>query len=214
MKTLALVILLCFAQFASAESFFHAEVGLGAARTGDMGDGIWVQKKGVPDSEETISPAVVLGISADVYRAGNLDLRGRLDYVYFGQQHASCFCVPDADYAARNYNAPRGAFNGFGHVQGISLTVEPGYTWHGYRLSVEAGPWVNWSTWHESVVESYGLRINANHRTTPEIGYVLGAGIERGNVSVHYRYYSLRQAWNPYPGLQTGAHMIVLEKRF
>jgi len=214
MKTLALVFMLCFAMCARAESFFDVEVGLGGAISRDMGDGIWIQKNGVPHSETLGTPALLLGVSVPVYRSATFDIRGRLDYVWLGQQKAACLCVSDADYAAHNYNAPRGSFNGFGHVQGFALTIEPGYTWHGYRLSAEVGPWVNWSTWHESVVESYGLQVNANHHTTPEIGYVVGAGIERGTLSLHYRYYSVRQAWNPYPGLQTGVHMLTLQKLF
>lgn len=195
---------------ARAESFFQAEVGLGAGIGRDMGDDVWVQKKGVPDSERLVSPAVLVGVAANIYRHSPWDLHLHLDYTFIGQQHASCMCVSDADYYAGRYNGPRASFSGFGHVQGVSLTFEPGYTWGKYRYSVEAGPWVNWATWHESVA---GVG-NFSHRTTAEFGYVFGAGVERGKWGLHYRYYSVRQAWNPNPGILTGIHMVYVSYHF
>lgn len=211
--SLLMTLLMASRPEAWAESFFQAEVGLGAVHAKDMGDDVWVQKKGVPNNERLNSPAFIAGLTGVVYRRGPVDLRYHLDYTYFGQQRASCMCVSDADYYAGRYNAQRASFNGFGHTQGVSLTFEPGYTWRGFRLSVEAGPWVNWTSWHETVV-GQGFAISANHKATPQFGWVMGAGVERGNFGLHYRYYQVREAWNPNPGLVSGAHMLYLTYRF
>lgn len=195
---------------ARAESFFQAEVGLGAGFARDMGDDIWVQKKGgIPDNETLITPTVVVGVTGILYRRGFMDARYHLDYTYSGQQRASCMCVSDADYFSGNYNGTRYAFNGFGHVQGISFTLDVGYTLYGWRLFVEGGPWVDWATWHESINTT-----TANHKTTPEFGWVYGGGVEKGNLSLRYRYYQVREAWNPNPGLVTGISMLYLNYRF
>jgi hypothetical protein len=208
--------LLLLASSAQAESFFQAEVGLGAVvRGSDLGDDVWQQKKGVPDSEKLTSPAFIIGVSAGLFSRRPFDLRGHLDYTYAGQQRASCMCVSDADYYAARYNGPRYAFNGFGHVQGVSLTLEPGYSLGPWRFSVEAGPWVNWATWHETaLLPPPQGSVNASHRATPQFGWVFGAGIARGPFALHYRYYQVRQPWNPNPGLVTGLHLLYLSWSF
>jgi len=210
MVVFVFVLLIVLINEARAESFFQAEVGLGAVVAGkDIGDDVWQQKKGVPDSEKLTSPAVVVGLVFPLYHAGRWDGLLHLDYTYAGQQSAACMCVSDADYYSGHYNGPRTAFNGFGHVQVVSLTFEPGYTYGGFRFSVEAGPSAVWATWHEAAGGG-----NYNHKTSTQFGWVMGAGVERGRWGLHYRYYQVREAWNPNPGLVTGLHMLYLSYRF
>jgi hypothetical protein len=204
---LALAILSSTAQ---AETFFQAEVGLGVAKTQTLGDGIWYQE-GVPHTLKTITPALLIGATGTVYRDRDFDVGYHLDYTFVGNTSASCLCVADPEYNAQTHQADRPGylpFNGFGHLQGFSLTVEPGYTYRGVRFAAEAGPWVFWQTWHESALLTTGA-VNASHKPVAQVSYVVGARIEYKGFSLSYRYYNAPQKWNPYPGLAGGAHILM-----
>lgn len=218
MKTLALVILLCFAQFASAESFFHAEVGLGQQISKDMGDGIWKQDA-LPHSEKMVTPVYFAGIYGSLFEEARWDMQWHLDYFYFGTLTASCLCVPDANYNPQTHQTvgtlPRlSPFNGQGHTQGVSLTIAPGYSMDGLRFGVEAGPMLYWATWHESLYDLANHWDNLSHKTHMQLGWVAGASVSHGSWTLSYRYYYERAQWNPQPGIVTGTHMLMLEKHF
>jgi hypothetical protein len=196
------------------------EAGVGVSKSLDSGDGIWMQQGAQQNREHLRASAYMAGVTGDLWEHGALSVSWHADYTYLGRTSASCVCVPDEDYSLQthrviNANGPTGRFNGFGHTQGISLTLEPGVTWRGLRFTAEGGPWVYWDTWHETLVDNAsGGQLNASHRTTPEVGFVAGVGVSSGNLSVKYRYYSVKQAWNPYPGLVTGAHVLMLTYKF
>jgi hypothetical protein len=204
---------------ARAETFFQAEAGLGAASTATHGDGTWYQL-GVPHKLNTVTPALMLGANAQLWRGEAWDLRAHLDYTYIGEQAASCICVTDAQYNTHTHAASVPGyipFNGHGHVQGVSLTLEPGFTWHGFRFAVEAGPWVFWSTWHVTHNDpaqpgSYDL----SHKTNAQLRWVAGASISRGDFSLRYRYYNESVSGASNPPLQTSSQvlMIVYSHRF
>ena len=83
---------------AHAESFFQAEVGIGASHIKDMGDGTWIQR-GAPNNKERVdSPAFMAGITGQVYQQGRVDVRYHVDYVYMGEFSASVDGVPDPNY--------------------------------------------------------------------------------------------------------------------
>ena len=178
---------------ARAESFFQAEVGLGGAVTRTGGDGLWYQL-GVPHAVNTVTPALMLGVGAQLWEGGAWDLQSHLDYIYMGEQSASCLCVTDAQYNNKTHVASVPGyipFNGHGHVQGVSLTLEPGYTWHGVRFAAEAGPWVFWNTWHVTHDDpAQPGSFNLDHKTVAQLGWVAGASVGYGDFSVKYRYYN------------------------
>jgi hypothetical protein len=200
---------------ARAESFFHAEVGLGYQDSRDSGEGVWVQHSALtPHQEQMRSPAFLVGATGELWSNGTYTLRYHADYVYFGQVSASCTCVPDSAYNPHTSTASeRGyiPFAGFGHTQGIALTLDAGYTYHGYRFGLEAGPWFYAETWHESRLDpAYPNETNLSHKTILQVGYVVGARVERGPFGVSYRYYKpSAQKWNAYPGMTTGTHMLM-----
>lgn len=208
----------CAAASAHAQSFFEIEAGIGFGVAKDMGNGTWIQD-GLPDNHEKLTfPAVEIGFTGTTWASGPWDVRYHLDYAYLGEQSASVDGVPDDQYNPRTeqiVNMPAGErlspFNGHGHVQGIPLTLDFGYTYRDWRLGVEAGPWVYWQTWHESLYDLGNNWDNLSHRTVAQVGYVVGASVERGPLSLSYRYYSVSQRWNPYPGLVTGAHVLMLK---
>lgn len=193
------------------------EIGFGRAWSKDMGDGIWYQLA-VPHSEQTATRAYLIGLSQDMYARGAVDLRAHIDYVYFGSQRASCTCVSDAQYNAQTHTATVPGyipFVGSGHVQGVAAILDVGYTAYGLRFGAEAGPWVFWNTWHVHRVDpEYPGNDDLSHKTVAQFGWVAGARIESGATSVSYRYYAMPQKWNPYPGLVTGTHMLMLVHRF
>ena len=192
------------------ESFFEVEIGLGAAHTKDIGDGTWTQYHEPINHEGLNSPAYLFGLTGQVVARHKWDLRYHLDYVYIGGISASCRCVSDADYGAHNYSGQTSKFNGFGHTQGVSLTLEPGYTFsNGIRLAVEAGPWVFWNTWHETADIPGGLQ-HVRHEPKAQFSWVAGTSVSYKNWRLAYRYYKQPQTWNPYPALQGGAHMLFI----
>lgn len=211
------------AETAHAETFFEIEAGIGAAHIKDMGDGTWIQQ-GAPNNREKVnSPAFMVGFTGSLYETARYDVRWHADYVYLGSVSASVDGVPDQYYNPSTHQvSPTFAatgdryspFNGQGHTQGVALTLDGGYTTHGYRFGVEAGPWIYWQTWHESLYDLAGNWDDLSHKTSPQLGYVVGASVARGPWSVSYRYYGMKARWNPYPGLATSAHMLTLNYRF
>ena len=203
---------------AHAGPWFQVETGAGYAFTKDLGDGVWYQE-GVPHSETLNTKAYLAGFTGQIIERVPYDLTWHLDYVYFGSQRASCMCVTDAQYNAVTHIASVPGyipFNSSGHIQGVSLTFEPGYTWHGLRFSVEAGPWVFWDTWHVRRIDPAQPGVDdISHRTRAQLGWVVGARIESGDSSLSYRYYNEPQDWsNGYPGIANGTHMLMFVHRF
>jgi hypothetical protein len=200
------------AHASTSESFFQAEVGLGASRASDV-DGVWTQHNVKDNHERLITPTYLAGLTGSIYSRSRWSLRYHLDYVYIGEQRANCACVSDADYAAHNYGAATTGFAGSGHVQGVAFTLEPGYTWLGTRLAVEAGPFLFWNTWNEAVYTTPQIHISADRGA--RVGYVLGARIESHNLSLSARYYThLQRSSLTYPGLVRNLYSLTLQYRF
>jgi hypothetical protein len=206
-----LLLLLLAPALAHAVTF---EVGSGLAHTKDIGDGVWQQQGVAVDHERLNSPAFVAGVTGDFTSY----LSWHADYVYSGTITASCLCVGDEHYNAHTHVASaKGSipFNGFGHTQGVMLTLEPHFDYRGIRFGMEAGPWVYWATWHESRNDpQFPDQVDMGHVTRPQIGAVAGLSIGVGDSRIVYRYFYQRQQWNPFPALQGGMHMITFEKRF
>lgn len=214
----------CVAVAAHADSitdYIHFEAGIGFGLAKDMPDGVW-QQQGSPDNHVKLTfPALLAGATGSIWTRGRWDVRWHADYAYLGEQRASVMGVPDAAYNPQTHQditknmPPRySPFNGHGHMQGVPLTLDVGYTYRGWRLGAEAGAWVYWQTWHESLYNLDNQWQDLSHKTVPQIGYVVGASIARGPVSLSYRYYQVSQRWNPYPGLATGAHVLMATYRY
>jgi hypothetical protein len=214
MKLIALAAAMVMATTAHAESFFQVEAGLGAAYGQTLNDGVWYQQGNTSSQLHNKTPAYMVGITGESYRDARTSARYHFDYVYFGSQSASCMCVPDDAYDPKAHvitdqSAPRTAFSGGGHVQGIAATLDVGYDFGSWRVGVEGGPWVFWETWHQTA-EISGLSVDASHRTVPQLSWVAGANVSRGNFTLSYRYYNLPQRWNPNPALLRAAHVLMM----
>lgn len=211
------------AQQARADSvtdYIQFEAGIGFGVATDIGDGVWVQQ-GSPDNREKLTfPAVLAGFTGPIWSRGPWDVRWHAGYTYLGEQSASVDGVPDDQYNPQShrivgYDGERySPFNGHGHVQGVPLTLDVGYTYRGWRFGAEGGAWVYWQTWHESLYDLSNQWDDLSHKTVAQVGFVAGASISRGPLSVSYRYYQVSQKWNPFPGLATGAHVLMVRYRF
>lgn len=207
--------LLLLAPVLAHASWFDFEAGIGAARAIDIGDGVW-QQQGVAHSHESlVSPAFVAGLTGDFTD----HLAWHVDYMYAGEINANCLCVGDENYNQHTHVAAVPGsipFNGHGHTQGVFATLEPNYTFrNGIRVGFEAGPFLYWNTWHESRLDpQYPTDNNLSHRTQLGVGGVAGFSAGRGNWKVAYRYFYMRQQWNPYPSLSRGIHTVTFEWRF
>jgi hypothetical protein len=202
---------------ASAQDWFRFEAALGAvAYSPDSGPGQWQQPNNPTNKERLRTPAYMAGITGDIWQTGPWSLSYHLDYVYIGQFAASCMCVDDSNYDAKNEriidpNGPRTSFVGLGHTQGVAFTLAPGYSWGKWRVQVEAGPFFYWPTWHETV--NY-TDTSFSHRTTMQVSYVVGARLNYGNFWLSYRYYDDRASWNPFPGLVEKSHVVSIGYTF
>lgn len=204
----------------SITDYIHLEAGLGFGVASDMGDGTWIQQ-GSPDNHEKLTfPAVLAGFTGPIWANDPWDVRWHIGYTYLGEQRASVMGVPDDQYNPKThsivgYEGERySPFSGHGHVQGIPVTLDVGYTYRGWRFGAEAGAWVYWQTWHESLYNLAGEWQDLSHKTVAQVGFVAGASVSRGPFSLSYRYYQISQKWNPYPGLATGSHVLMATYRF
>jgi hypothetical protein len=218
----ALVVFTCaaLARHAHADSisdYVQVELGQGITYTHDLGDGTWYQQ-GVPHTENLWARAYLAGLTGPVITRGPWDVRWHLDYQYFGEQSATCECVTDAQYVRTAHTATVPGyipFSSFGHVQGVSLTADTGYTWHGYRFSFEIGPWVFWDTWHVHRVDPAQPGVDdLSHKTVAQLGGVAGFGIGTGATRLSFRYYYEPIKANPYPGIANGTYMLIFTHQF
>jgi len=212
-----LLSLLAFPLIAHA-SWFDFEAGYGLQKSQDMGDGTWYQEGG-PYHRKLDGKAYLAGITGTVYESGPWSVNYHLDYLYYGGLGTGCTCVGDDFYDGATHSRKPGysstaVFNSQGHVQGVPLTLDLGYTWYGVRFSVEGGAWVYWPTWHTSVALPDGSSLDLSHKPTAQLGYVVGARIESGHTSLSYRYYRMKDKWNPNPGIVTSTQMLMLNWRF
>jgi len=222
MKKIAFAVAVAFASInAHADDWMpRIQVGSGYQFSKDMGDGTWIQQGAFNNHEQTNGAALSIGLTGRIWTSGPWSVDYHLDYVYYGQQSASVDGVPDNQYNAQThrivgYQGERlSPFNGQGHVQGIPLTLDIGYTYNGWRVSAEGGAWEYWNTWHESLYDLSNQWVDLSHVTKPQTGFVVGARVEHGPLSLSYRYYQVKEQWNPQPGLVTGTQMLMLQYKF
>jgi hypothetical protein len=226
MKKAAIAAIIALASVAahadSVSDYIQFEAGVGMSHISDMGDGTWIQQGAPNNKEKQTTPAFLIGLTGPLYTRGRFDLRWHVDYVYLGTYTASVDGVPDANYNPQTHqvhNMPQGMryspFNGMGHTQGIPVTLDLGYTWHGFRFAVEGGMWAYRQTWHESLYDLSNQWVHFQHDPKTQFGYVAGARIERGNFALSYRYYQIKADWSKgTPGLATGSHVLMATYRF
>lgn len=218
-KYLAMAVLAVAASSVHAQTFFQIEAGLGGAKVQDIGDGTW-QQWGAPFNKVNLqSPVLMLGFTGQLYEHKSFDLRYHVNYVYVGEYTATCKCAEhDEDYSIPAHKikagAPLGYYNGHGHLNGVALTLDAGYTYAGYRFAVEGGAWAYQQTWNQYAQTSWG-DYNLQGSKAIHVSPVGGVRAEHGQFSVSYRYYKVKQDWsNGVPGLAGGVHAFTANYRF
>jgi hypothetical protein len=231
----------CAAAGAHAESFFHAEAGLGATNFTAMGDGMYYQQ-GFSHHLKLRVPAgrIGVGLTALPYTRGSwlpgVDLN--LSYMYFGTAKIQGDAVPDAsDYTdgVGGYNPQKQACNGTcgpmryfdtgGSLQAIALTIEPYYEVGNWRFSVEGGPAVFKGTWTSTMTvmsetSPWGPRGSVEtlaHDPKPQLTWVAGASVAYKKVTVRYTYISTPSKNVSNSNVPLGfraAHMVTLGYRW
>jgi hypothetical protein len=207
---IALAVGLTLATGAHAQDWLTVEAGIGAADATSL-PGVWQQSDMADDHERLLTPAYLLGLTGDAYDHGNWSLHWHADYVYLGNQSASCECETDAAYESGQRSAETTSFSGSGHIQGAAFTLEPGYTWRGTRFSVEGGPFLFFTTWNENTQEAPYSEHAFGGGT---LGYVVGARVEHGHFGLSYRLYRNSPQWRAYPGLVRQESVLMLTYKY
>lgn len=196
-----------------AESFFHAEAGLGMTNF-NYADGTWVQNA-LPHETQLKFPAAEVGVVVEPI--DHLALHA--DFVYLGRSTADTMAVPDPDYDPTTHTVLNGSrdfssLHGSGMTMGLALTVEPYWRWGNWRVGVEGGPFLFRSTWNDTVTFSDGSQEYWHHSPGVELGYVVGLNASYRSVSIQYRHYGIKTRYNPVPALSTKADTLMVVYRF
>src|SRR6266404_1931898 len=146
-----------FALFASASAFAaDMEAGLGLSDHAKKNDGYWYQE-GFPHKLELKALAVKVGVTGDLWQNNQVGISYHANWVHLGAIHSQALAVPDdANYnlATKKCNGPclpLANFRGSGHDQGLFLTIDPYRVISGWRVALEAGPYLHRPVWSEAV---------------------------------------------------------------
>ncbi|USE78821.1 hypothetical protein NDR89_19475 [Cupriavidus gilardii] len=161
-----------------------------------------------------------------------------LSYMHFGRAAMWSDAAPDeADYpdGIGGYNphtkqcngecGPIRHFNSSGSLHAVALTLEPYYTYNGWRFGIEAGPALYRGTWkaHMTVVSDTspwgpkGSVETLSHSPKWDWTWVAGASVAYRNVTLRYTYIHTppRDMTNKnIPLGYKGAHMVTLGYKF
>jgi hypothetical protein len=178
-----------------AMAALQIEVGAGLSQAQPVGDGGWYQA-GLPHRLNLRTAYWAVGATDDI-RPG---LAWRAHFVNLGRFSSDAqACDRDEDYNSSTQQALPGCnvarYQGHGTDRGLSLTVEPYTTYQGWRFGLEAGPYVHWPQWHETVTgwkpakDAPPMTITADNPGTPKLGAVVGFSVGQGAWSVSMRHY-------------------------
>lgn len=222
------VIALVLAASALPASAVNFEMGIGGSGYQDRGDGFWIQE-GFPNKMQMAAPAFEVGITGDAWTRGRYGLAWHADWVWLGTIHTSAQATPsDENYNLKTKSCngpcwPMSTFNGSGHDQGFIFTLEPYVTVGGYRLGVEAGPYLHKSIWSENVpnwrpspdAEPTPIAVQNENRWA--WGSVVGASISRGNFTLSYKYFANKDRvkdHDTYGAIWASTQMVTLKYKF
>ncbi len=216
-----------FALFASAGTFAaDIEAGLGLSDHAKKNDGYWYQE-GFPHKLELKALAVKVGVTGDLWQNNQVGISYHANWVHLGAIHSQALAVPDD----ANYNLdtkkcngpclPLANFVGSGHDQGLSLTLEPYKMVGGWRLAVEAGPYLHRPVWSEAVynwqpdVSRAPTTVHVNNESKWILGSVVGVSVGRGNFTVSYQRFSNRSPESdPYGPIWKGTNLLSVTYKF
>jgi hypothetical protein len=220
-KKAAIAAVLALASVAAhADSWFQYEGAIGVNHYGTT-NGRWYQD-GMPDNVVNVSaPALSVGVGIHLYRAQDWGIDGHIAYVYLGRASAHCDCTSDANYnvvthSVRNpKDGSGGFFTGSGNAQGISLTLEPYFTYAGWHIGVPFGAFPYRPQWDEQVTpfatdSQAGKMLYAHTPNGLQLGYSVGVSVSRGNFGVSFTRYELPSGSTQFPAIYNNANVLML----
>ncbi|MDT6962947.1 hypothetical protein QTN24_15725 [Cupriavidus sp. SZY C1] len=224
-KLLLSVALIASTLFPLAAHALDFEVGAGVARYTTRGNMMWYQE-GFPHTLDLNAPAFEAGLADNFYQNGRFGIDWHASYVYMGNVHSDAIATPvDSNYDKVNktcfgecYAMSRYVANG--HNQGIKLTIEPNYTYMGWRFGLEAGAYIFRPTWHATVYdvppcktcEPQTLNVASDSRI--QVAPVVGVSIGRGGFSVAALHYFNKTRGDPTFPIWKSTTTLMLKYRF
>ncbi|WP_406867206.1 hypothetical protein [Paraburkholderia fungorum] len=233
----------CAAAAAHADSvsdYIHFEAGIGGSAYQRSPQGVWWQN-GFRHELSLTAPAFRAGLAGNIWQHGAFGIDWHADYVWLGTVHTdAAIPTPKTNTTSGHWSGPdfvgynaanpcsgpctnMSEFHGSGHDMGAMFTLEPHYDLYGWRLGVEAGPYVHRVTWSIDVANWYDSALgtfhslHVEHNPTWQVSWTVGASISRGPLSLRYNYFRngspLTQS-NPVPPGWSGAHVLMAAYRF
>jgi hypothetical protein len=201
----------------------HFEAGLGLSTYQHMMNGIWYQQ-GLPWTMDDAVPSVTVGLTGDIWKHGNFTLKYHLNYIFAGHVASHAWATSDENYSTTQHRCingcdPLALFEGSGNNQGFALTLQPTYRVGTADIGIEAGPYYNRTTWHESVtqtVPSYG-HVDVSYNAAWKLGWLVGVNLTVKDTTLSYRYLwnkSQFNSTNQYPAIWSNTHILTMTKVF
>ncbi|MDE4918585.1 hypothetical protein ACUXAV_000684 [Cupriavidus metallidurans] len=194
------------------------EVGAGVAKYETRGDMMWYQE-GLQHSLDMSAPTFEIGLTDTAYQWDRFGLDWHAGYVYLGNVHSDAQATADQNYSRHTKTCIgacwyRNRFVGNGHMQGLKLTLEPNYTWHGVRVGIEGGVYAFVHTWNVNVYTEGGQVINTSSDHKVRFAPVLGLSVGNGNFSVVYTHYFSKTNNDPMFAIWKATDTITLRYKF
>jgi hypothetical protein len=211
----ALIALMLFPLAAHA---LDIEVGAGMAKYETRGDMMWYQE-GLQHKLDLKAPAFEVGLADNFYQRGGFGLDWHAGYVYLGNVHSDAYATADQNYSRFTKSCIgacwyKNRFVGNGHSQGIKLTLEPNYTYMGWRVGFEAGLFAYVRTWDVNVYTEQGQTLNTTSDRKVRVAPVVGFNVGRGGFSVALLHYFNKTYGDPMYSLWSSTTTVTLRYRF
>lgn len=201
------------------------EVGAGVAHYTTRGNMMWYQE-GFPHKLDLNAPTLELGLSDNFIQYGRWGVKWRASYVYLGNVHSDAWATPvDSNYNPQTKSCNGECYHmsryvGNGHNQGIRLTLEPNYTFNGWKFGVEGGAYIYRPTWNATIYDvppCKGCEGQTLHSRSPhniQFAPVIGASISHGPFSVSYMHYFNKTRNDPGYAIWKHTDTVTLRYRF
>lgn len=201
-------------------SAVEIEIGAGAARYTTRGDMMWYQE-GFPHRLDLRAPTFEVGLTGNALQYGRWGLDWRASWVYVGNMQTESLAVSDDNYSRHTKSCigeckRADKFVTNGHMNGIRLTLEPTYTYNGWKFGVEGGLYIYRPTFHANIYDGDGGpgQWHSNYRPPIQYSPVVGLEVAYRNFSVAYMHYFSRTLRDPYYAAWKATDTITVRYRF
>lgn len=220
--------LIIAATILAASSVAHAvdiEVAAGVAHYQPRGNMMWYQE-GFPHTLNLNAPTFQIGLTDTLWQRGRWGIDWHADYVYLGEMRSDAIATDDGNYnkytrSCEGQCTLKNRFQGKGWSHGVKLSIEPTYTFNGWRFGVEAGAFIHQNRWDTQIdfrpyyadyatTMSYELHTDRRWQVMPMVGVSVG----RGPVSVAATYYANKSRNDPVHSFWQGTATLTVRYRF